>query len=354
MADQTSPTRTVGREPLQQISNDRRQARSIYETGGEGDDAPVTSFDAIETAIQGGAPSYGTGGDPAPLGAGRVLEDLPGYHLPGAVERAEARALGGAATLEAEETGPAARLLDAWFADLPMRSGAEVLGMVQEVLIGVDDRVQVTRTREYPWRCICALEITAADGTRWIGTGFFVGPRTVLTAGHCVYIHGRGWARSIRLVPGANGDEAPFGALSSGDLRSVRGWTEKRLRTHDYGAIILPRSYTTGERIGWFGYANLPDAELSQAIVNLSGYPGDKPPKTQWFHGREVTRIDQRTITYLIDTMGGQSGSPVWRIKDGQRHVVGIHTNGDASGNSATRICAPVAANIRRWIEEGG
>jgi len=352
MADQTTPTRIVGLE--QPRHDDQRQERTRYETGGEGDDAPVASFET-ETVMLGGAPSYGSAGAPAPTSAGRVLEDLPGYHLPGAVERAEARALGGAATPQAEETRPEAPVLDAWFADLPMRSGAEVLGMVQEVLIGYDDRVQVSQTRQYPWRCICALEITAADGTRWIGTGFFVGPRTVLTAGHCVYIHGRGgWARSIRLVPGANGSEAPFGALSSGDLRSVRGWTEKRLRTHDYGAIILPRSYTTGEQIGWFGYVNLPDVELSQAIVNLSGYPGDKPPKTQWFHGREVTRIDKRTLTYLIDTMGGQSGSPVWRIKDGQRHVVGIHTNGDESGNSATRVCDPVVANIKRWIEEGG
>lgn len=353
MADQTTPTRIPGLEqPLYDL--DRRQERSRSETGGEGDDTPVASFET-ETAIQGGAPGHGTAGLPEPPGPGQVLENLPDYHLPGAVERAQKRALGGAATPKAKEAGPGEPLPDAWFADLPMHAGAEVLGMIQEVLIGVDDRVQVTRTQEYPWRCICALEITAADRTRWIGTGFFIGPRTVLTAGHCVYIHGRGgWARSIRLVPGANGAEAPFGALSCSDLRSVRGWTEKRLRTHDYGAIILPRSYTTGEQIGWFGYANLPDVELSQAIVNLAGYPGDKPPKTQWFHGREVTRVDQRTITYLIDTMGGQSGSPVWRIKDEQRYVVGIHTNGDQSGNSATRVCAPVVANIRRWIEEGG
>ncbi len=64
MADQTTPTRIVGLE--QPRHDDQRQERTRYETGGEGDDAPVASFET-ETVMLGGAPSYGSAGArPAP------------------------------------------------------------------------------------------------------------------------------------------------------------------------------------------------------------------------------------------------------------------------------------------------
>jgi hypothetical protein len=34
--------------------------------------------------------------------------------------------------------------------------------------------------------------------------------------------------------------------------------------------------------------------------------------------------------------------------------MVGIHTNGSSTGNSATRITSVVAENLRRWAIEGG
>ena len=42
------------------------------------------------------------------------------------------------------------------------------------------------------WRVHCSLLITAADNSSWIGTGWFIGPRTLITAGHVVYITNSG------------------------------------------------------------------------------------------------------------------------------------------------------------------
>ncbi|RMH36547.1 MAG: serine protease [Nitrospirae bacterium] len=225
---------------------------------------------------------------------------------------------------------------------------------MQEVVIGRDDRVRITGTTSYPWRAICSLLITAKDGSRWIGTGWLVGPRTVITAGHVVYIHSRGgWVRQIEVIPGRNGSSRPYGSCVSTAFRSVKGWTKSKKRSHDYGAIILPKSCPFGRRVGYFGYANLNFFSLLGLKVNLSGYPGDKPSGTQWWHARRIKFVTGRTLVYNIDTAGGQSGSPVWRYKNGKRHVVGIHTNGSSAGNSATRITKPVFKNIKKWKAEG-
>lgn len=223
-----------------------------------------------------------------------------------------------------------------------------------EVIIGTDDRVRVSATASYPWRAICALKITAANGRRFIGSGWLVAPRTVITAGHCVFMHNEGgWVRSIEVVPGLNDAARPYGSAFSGNLRSVVGWTQSRNREYDYGAIILPANARLGDRTGWFGFAVRDDTFLRAAHLNLSGYPGDKGGNQQWFMAQRTKSVSSRVITYEIDTMGGQSGSPVWILQNGQRYGVGMHTNGHTSGNSATRIEGNVFNRMLGWKNEG-
>lgn len=224
---------------------------------------------------------------------------------------------------------------------------------VQEVVIGPDDRRRVTATNALPWKRICHLSIRAADGGRFLGTGFFVGPRTVATAGHCVFLHGRGgWASEIEVSPGRDAASRPNGMVRATAFRSVRGWVEGRKRDCDYGVIQLPRSFHA-PAIGAFGFAALPDAQLRGVTLNTAGHPGDKPAGTMWYHGRQAKAVSARVITYDIDTAGGQSGSAVWLRRGDQRLVVGIHTNGSPGGNSATRITKPVFDNLVSWRREG-
>jgi glutamyl endopeptidase len=252
------------------------------------------------------------------------------------------------------------KLLDAWYADLgdpaigALLQQPSVSESLAEVVIGKDDRIRINATTSYPWRTICSLLITARDDSRWIGTGWLVGNRTVITAGHVVYIHGRGgWAKSVEVIPGRNAAARPYGSCVATSLRSVKGWTQKRKRSRDYGAIILPRSCDYGKRLGYLGYGNYSRSTLRNLTVNLSGYPGDKPSGTQWWHARRIKSVTSRTLVYNIDTAGGQSGSPVWRVRNGKRYAVGIHTNGSSSGNSATRITKAVFKNIKKWKAEG-
>src|SRR4051794_24962558 len=58
-----------------------------------------------------------------------------------------------------------------------------------ESVIGRDERQRVLDTDLTPWRKICSLQMRGALGSGVIGTGWLVGPRTVITAGHCVFSH---------------------------------------------------------------------------------------------------------------------------------------------------------------------
>ena len=224
----------------------------------------------------------------------------------------------------------------------------------REVIIGVDNRVRINPTTAYPWRAICGLKITAKDGSKWIGTGWLISPRTVITAGHCVYMHDHGgWAQSIEVIPALNEAARPYQSGTSSNLKTTTGWIQSKSRDNDYGAIILPANYRPGATAGYFGYAVKDDSYLMSAVLNISGYPGDKGGNQQWFMALKPKSVSARVISYDIDTMGGQSGAPVW-VKVGDARVcVGIHTNGHSSGNSATRIVGAVFTNLQAWKNLG-
>ena len=225
---------------------------------------------------------------------------------------------------------------------------------LMEVIIGTDDRKQVGNANDYPWRCIASLRITANDGSAWIGTGWLVNRRLLLTAGHCVYMadHG-GWVQQIEVIPGRQGDTFPSGSCIATAFRSVHGWIDDNNRDYDYGAIILGEDCRYGDTLGWLGYQVRTNDNLENLTVNISGYPGDKPAGTQWFLSGAIKSVSDLTFEYDIDTAGGQSGAPVWvMLNDGNRYGVGIHTNGATGGNSATRITQEVFDNVTAWINE--
>lgn len=325
------------------------QVRAVTEAGGgvfirtetnkhtsDSNRSPLTESEQWES-------SYGSNGK----GAAPTIERM-------SVANKRPETVPGAATM----SGP--KPIDAWYGSFgtaieKAMARAKMDQKKLEKIIGTDDRVRVTNNEVYPWRCICSLRITANTGTVYVGTGWLVSPRLVLTAGHCVFMSDEGgWATQIEVIPGRDADERPFGSAVSRELRSVTGWTQDNDSEFDYGAIILPTDKRFGDQLGWFGYASRADDYLSNLTLNLAGYPGDGGPTgvdgSQWWHSRMVRDVFDRQITYEIDTFGGQSGAPVWEFaSNGGRYGVAIHTYGDTLNNGGTRITGDVFDTIVSW-----
>jgi glutamyl endopeptidase len=240
-----------------------------------------------------------------------------------------------------------------------------------ESVIGTDERVRIVDTDLLPWRMIAALRMRGPSGAGAIGTGWFIGPKTVLTAGHCVYsthFFG-GWATSIEVIPGLRGagdgpDLRPYGSVTSSRLSSVDRWTEHEDADFDYGCIHLDEPL--GDTVGWFALASFTPEELSGYAVNVSGYPADRGAGSEQYHAaNRVLSVTDRRIFYEVDTFGGQSGAPVWVHKDEADVVptaVGIHAYGTGGtpgnlnlvANSAPRIIPEVFDKLKEWVEQDG
>lgn len=225
---------------------------------------------------------------------------------------------------------------------LPGTGTAE--SVAAEAIMMADDRVQVSDTFANPYRWLCRLEITASTGSKWLGTGWFVAPGVIVTAGHCVFIHNHGgWVQSIAVHVGQN-RAAVVRSVMATQFATTRGWAENRDATHDYGVIFAE----AGDQ-GYFGYGVLGDEVIAGALGNVTGYPQDKPGGTLWGHTKQLRPPLPQTLQYEIDTFGGMSGAPVvmW---DGRDYVaIGIHNYGDKTANSARRITEEVFYNLERW-----
>lgn len=233
-------------------------------------------------------------------------------------------------------------------------------GPAPNTVIGPDGRVQVTNTTYYPSRAIAHLYIIFPNGSSGTCTGWFIGPRMVATAGHCVHTGGSSgqWASSITVRPGRNGSVSPYGSATAIQLYSVSGWTSSGNRDYDYAAIKL--SSYLGNTVGWFGFRTQSSHTFS-GTYTLRGYPGDKPYGTMWTMNGSILGTSQNIyhLFYQIDTYGGQSGSAVYHNYSDNCNPcsVAIHTLGltsleppyGSTHNSGVRITQSVFNNLFTW-----
>jgi glutamyl endopeptidase len=230
-----------------------------------------------------------------------------------------------------------------------------------ETAFGADERTRILQVTAQPWRMIASLDIVRS-WNETIGTGWLVGPRTVVTAGHCVFDRNQlgGWAEKITLTFGQDEDVHAAGPVVSTRFTALDRWVKRQEPDFDIGAIHLDTPI--GERLNWFGVASRPDKDLLDFLVNISGYPAERGGRQQWWARNRIRAVRPRRIFYDIDTTGGQSGAPVFLYEDETTPplVVGIHAYGiggtpanlPLTVNSAPRIIPEVVEQIEAWVRQ--
>jgi len=212
----------------------------------------------------------------------------------------------------------------------------QFIGMspARESAIGTrDTRAPVPNTSLLPWRCIARLEIAFASGARGTGSGWFISPRTLATAGHNFWDQEHGRARDIRIFPGYSQGYPAFGSYRATEAFWDPQWPNGFDERRDFALLHID----SDPRVGYFGYAAASDDGLQNvaSCVNVAGYPSDKDggqqyydAGTQYYDGGRIVGADEYFIYHTIDTNVGQSGGPLFWSDEANRIGLGIHVYG--------------------------
>lgn len=210
----------------------------------------------------------------------------------------------------------------------------------------VHEHVLVEDTDSYPANAAVKLYMLF-DGGVFVCSGSMVGPRTVITAAHCLWDDEDGWAEEVWVVPGQTERFWPHGdnGMMGRDLEFPYGWAKGRQYAvydfsynsyTDLGLINLDRDL--GYRTGWYGYSDrgLPGS------VHVRGYPADSPPGEDFDGTHQYYRqIDvkgwassARRVVLNGELCGGDSGAGYYVVDDGDRYVIAVHKGGPESNSN--------------------
>ncbi|WP_235688044.1 trypsin-like serine peptidase [Latilactobacillus fragifolii] len=199
-------------------------------------------------------------------------------------------------------------------------------------IIGKDERVRITDTTLAPYNSTVFI---AADGAA--GSGAVIGKNTVLTAAHVVKnIRVNPDKDSIYVVPGRNGSKIPYGKFKIESVHIPQSYVEKPSVDSDIAVLTIKplNNKGIGEVVPSLPLKLTNSATIGETLTT-SGFPGDKQWGTMWAAKGSILRETKTRVYYDMDTMGGQSGSPVYNSNN---EVIAVHTTGAGIYNFGTKI----------------
>ena len=225
------------------------------------------------------------------------------------------------------------------------------------VVHGEDNRIQVNPNNS-PYCRILALRLgqdTNGDGTTdiWsLGTGFLEGYDVMATAGHNFWGgSSNGWVEECRVYVRQNSSTYGNTFYYPLSWTCASNYTSSGDTNYDWCVVTLQNNL--GSANGWFG-KGWSSGSVNGKSVTVSGYPGDHRG-LQYKDSGTTSGSTTYKVLYDIDTVGGQSGSPVY---DSNHIVWAVHTTAsnfpNNSGNRITEWLYTILQNkylegVKKW-----
>jgi N-acetylmuramoyl-L-alanine amidase/V8-like Glu-specific endopeptidase len=168
----------------------------------------------------------------------------------------------------------------------------------------------------FPHSAICELEMTNADGSTGFGTGFYIGPETVLTCAHNIFDPTGSFATSVRVRPGKSPVQSIFPdasfAIPNAQARCHPSWVATRDRDWDMAVIHTPGLPAPNGAA--FTLPNMTPAGTEQVVVCGYGKFHGTPAMAQgqYMDGGTILNATEHQYHFAIQGVPGHSGSPVF------------------------------------------
>lgn len=203
-------------------------------------------------------------------------------------------------------------------------------------IIGSDDRFPVNQPANPPYRYIAYIIMECDCGRSFTGTGAMIGEYSMLTAAHNLYCPYCTVRFDLMTIYFGYESSSSYVAKTTvawnySDIYVDSGYDVDNPDPNSDCAVIKFDS-RIGHYTGWFALYAKNDSNLVNSEITIAGYVmGDLYED----EGR-VDSVSPNRIFYTLDTVSGQSGSPIFSQN---QYIVGIHTRGfDENDLSADRI----------------